>query len=150
MPRITHIKPTQADVDQCDPRWPKYRMARDLAGSVFPTSEAVILQTARKNNIGRKMRRSVIFSPEDCQHLYEILPCFSASFADRNRRKTSPCRCGRFASAARTLGCSGTPRGSLFLVRRPSLGSTGKVTWLRFRSISRQSSHNASPMRAPV
>jgi hypothetical protein len=31
--------------------WTKYRMARDLAGPVFPTSEAVILQTARKNGI---------------------------------------------------------------------------------------------------
>ena len=89
MPRITHIKPTQADVGQCDPRWPKYRTARDLAGTVFPTSEAVILQTARKNNIGRKMGRSVIFSPEDCQHLYEVLPCPSASLADRNRQTGS-------------------------------------------------------------
>jgi hypothetical protein len=34
-----HIKPTQADVDQCDLRWPKYMMARDLAGTVFPVSE---------------------------------------------------------------------------------------------------------------
>src|SRR5215467_3460569 len=62
--------------------WPKFRMARDLAGSVFPTSEAVILQTARKYNIGRKMGRSVIFSPEDCQQLYEALnPCSSLSVA---------------------------------------------------------------------
>jgi len=35
--------------------WPAYRMARDLAsGKVFPVSEAVILQTARKHGIGRK------------------------------------------------------------------------------------------------
>jgi hypothetical protein len=61
--------------------WPKYRMARDLAGTVFPVSEAVILQTARKNDIGRKMGRAVIFSPDDCQRLYEVLPCPSGSFA---------------------------------------------------------------------
>src|ERR1700681_4023553 len=55
--------------------WPKYRMARDLAGTVFPVSEAVILDTARKHDIGRKMGRAVIFSAEDCQRLYEELPC---------------------------------------------------------------------------
>jgi integrase len=41
--------------------WPKYRMARDLAGKVFPVTEALILQTARKHGIGRKMGRSHIF-----------------------------------------------------------------------------------------
>jgi hypothetical protein len=60
--------------------WPKYRMARDLAGPVFPTSEAVILQTARKYGFGRKMGRTIIFSPDDCQRLYEVLPCPSGSF----------------------------------------------------------------------
>src|SRR6516165_178657 len=65
--------------------WPKYRKASDLAGSVFPASEAVILQTARKNGIGRKMGRSIIFSPEDCRELYEVLPCPSGSSADLNR-----------------------------------------------------------------
>ena len=54
--------------------WPKYRMARDLAGKVFPVTEALILQTARKHGIGRKMGRSHIFSPEDCQRIYEELP----------------------------------------------------------------------------
>jgi hypothetical protein len=45
-------------------------MARDLAsGKVFPVSEAVILQTARKHGIGRKMGRAVIFSPEDCKNI---------------------------------------------------------------------------------
>ena len=48
--------------------WPVYKMARDLAGTVFPVSEAVILQTARKHGIGRKMGRAIIFSPDDCQH----------------------------------------------------------------------------------
>jgi hypothetical protein len=28
--------------------WPSYRMARDLAGTVFPVSEAMILQLAKK------------------------------------------------------------------------------------------------------
>ena len=39
--------------------WPQYKMARELAGTVFPVSEAVILQTARKHGIGRKMGRAV-------------------------------------------------------------------------------------------
>src|SRR6516165_12080708 len=65
--------------------WPTYRMARELAGTVFPVSEAVILQTARKHDIGRKMGRCVIFSPEDCQHLYEKLSCPSGSSAAPNR-----------------------------------------------------------------
>jgi hypothetical protein len=66
--------------------WPAYKMARDLAnGKVFPVSEAVILQTARKHGIGRKMGRAVIFSSEDCHRLYEVLPCPSGSCADRNR-----------------------------------------------------------------
>ena len=65
--------------------WPTYRIARELAGTVFPVSEAVILQTARKYEIGRKMGRCVIFSPEDCQHLYEKLPCPSGSSAAQNR-----------------------------------------------------------------
>ena len=60
-------------------------MARELAGTVFPVSEAVILQTARKYDIGRKMGRCVIFSPQDCQHLYEKLPCPSGSSAAPNR-----------------------------------------------------------------
>ena len=89
MPRITDIKPTQADVDQCDPRWPKYMMARDLAGKVFPVSEDVILKTAHKHDIGRKMGRAIIFSPEDCQRLYEKLPCPSGSSAAPNRQTGS-------------------------------------------------------------
>src|SRR5262245_60804349 len=65
--------------------WPKFRMARDLAGPVFPVSEDVILQTARKYGIGRKMGRAIIFSPNDCHRLYEVLPCPSGSFAALNR-----------------------------------------------------------------
>src|SRR5215217_6381617 len=70
--------------------WPAYKIARDLAGTVFPVSEAVILQTARRHGIGRKMGRSVIFSPEDCQKLYEVLPpCLSGSSVDGSPRTGS-------------------------------------------------------------
>src|SRR6516162_4915137 len=65
--------------------WPKYRKASDLAGAVFPASEAVILQTARKHGIGRKMGRAIIFSPEDCERLYEALPCPSDLSVAQNR-----------------------------------------------------------------
>jgi hypothetical protein len=65
--------------------WPAYKMARDLAnGKIFPVSEAVIMQTARKHGIGRKMGRAIIFSPEDCHRLYEVLPCPSGSSAAQN------------------------------------------------------------------
>ena len=59
--------------------WPSYRKASDLVGTVFPVSETVILDTARKHGIGRKMGRSVIFSMSDCDRLYEVLPCPSSS-----------------------------------------------------------------------
>src|SRR5689334_3271450 len=74
-------------------------MARDLAnGKVFPVSEAVILQYARRYGIGRKLGRSIIFSAEDCERLYEILPCPSDSFAAPNH-PTSSCAApsGEFA-----------------------------------------------------
>ena len=35
--------------------WPSYKTARDLAGTVFPVSENVIHQHARKYGLGRKM-----------------------------------------------------------------------------------------------
>src|SRR5262245_27774543 len=60
-------------------QWPAFRLARDLAGEVFPVSEAVILQTARRHGIGRKMGRATIFGPDDCMALYEVLPCPSSS-----------------------------------------------------------------------
>jgi hypothetical protein len=47
--------------------WPAYKLARDLAsGKVFPVGEAVILQTARKHGIGRKMGCAI--SPLLCVH----------------------------------------------------------------------------------
>ena len=64
--------------------WPAYKRACDLSGSIFPVSEAVILATARKHGIGRKMGRTTIFSREDIQHLYEVLPCPSGSCAAPN------------------------------------------------------------------
>jgi hypothetical protein len=36
--------------------WPTFQLARELAGKVFPVSEAVILQTARKYGIARWAR----------------------------------------------------------------------------------------------
>jgi hypothetical protein len=45
--------------------WPEYKRACDLAGTVFPASEGLILATARKHGVGRKMGRSIIFSPQD-------------------------------------------------------------------------------------
>ena len=80
--------------------WPAYKMARDLAnGKVFPVSEAVILQTARKHGIGRKMGRAVIFSSEDCHRLYEVLPCPSGSCADRKAELLAKSVYGRRATA---------------------------------------------------
>src|SRR4051794_39479320 len=65
--------------------WPQYRMARDLAGAVFPVSEAVILDAARKNDIGRRFGRVIIFSAADCERLYEVLPCPSRSSSAQSR-----------------------------------------------------------------
>ena len=59
----------------------RYVMARDLAGPVFPVSEDLVLREARKHGIGRKMGRVIIFSPDDIQRLYEVMPCPSSSFA---------------------------------------------------------------------
>jgi hypothetical protein len=58
----------------------RYFLARDLAGPVFPMSEAVILQEARRHGVGRKMGRAIVFSPDDIKKLYEALtPCRSPS-----------------------------------------------------------------------
>jgi hypothetical protein len=65
--------------------WPRYRKASDLAGSVFTVSEGIILKTARRFGIGRKMGRVIIFSDEDCHKLYEALPCPSSSSVAQNR-----------------------------------------------------------------
>jgi hypothetical protein len=59
--------------------WPEYKLARDLAGRVFPVSKDVILAAARRHGIGRKLGRAIVFSVEDVSQLYELLPCPSAS-----------------------------------------------------------------------
>jgi hypothetical protein len=58
--------------------WPNYRIARDLAsGKVFPVSEALILQTARKHGIGRKMG-CAISPPPLCTRNTKGTPCRSS------------------------------------------------------------------------
>src|SRR5262245_34404238 len=104
--------------------WPKYRMARDLAGSVFPTSEAVILQTARKIGVGRKMGRAIIFSPEDCERLYEALPCPSGSFGAPNP----------------PIGSCAEPSAEYALKRALALATRGSL---------RKSERNAKPKSSP-
>src|SRR5690242_20363821 len=71
------------------PDWPAFRLARELAGTVFPVSEATILEAARKYGIGRKLGRSIIFGPDDCNRLYQVLPCPSKSSNDRNHQTGS-------------------------------------------------------------
>ena len=41
--------------------WPSYKRARDLAGAVFLSSEAMILQLARQHGVGRKAGRCIGF-----------------------------------------------------------------------------------------
>src|SRR5262249_22206738 len=43
----------------------EYKRAKDLAKITFPVRAETILQMARKNGIGRKFGRDVIFSPAD-------------------------------------------------------------------------------------
>jgi hypothetical protein len=107
--------------------WPKYLTARDLAGPVFPVSEAVILDAAREHGLGRRLGRAVIFTPEDCQQLYEVLPCHSLS---SNAQKAPTGSSGGLSGAAalkkalalatdrspKKLGPSARPNSS----RRPS------------------------------
>src|SRR5262249_55761741 len=80
----------------------RYVMARDLAGTVFPVSEDTILREARKHRIGRKMGRAIIFSPDDIQYLYEVMPCPSSSSAAANRPIGS-CAAPSGASALRKV-----------------------------------------------
>src|SRR6476619_7257073 len=59
--------------------------ARDLAFSVLPVTETVILQLARKHGVGRKYGRVIGFSPGDIQQLHEVLPCPSGSLSGQSR-----------------------------------------------------------------
>jgi hypothetical protein len=110
-----------------DSAWPSFKMARELAGSVFPVSETVILQTARKNGIGRKMGRAILFSPDDCNQLYEVLPCHSSSLSDQNRR----------------TGSSGAPSGESALRKALAL-ATERQPKKSARSARQKSSHSRS------
>src|SRR5882762_5861710 len=69
--------------------WPSFKKASDLTGVIFPVSESVILQAARKHGIGRKLGRCIVFSVDDVQRLYEVLPCPSASSVAPNRQTGS-------------------------------------------------------------
>jgi hypothetical protein len=77
----TELKPRDAPAAAPPPAgWPRFLRAADLAGAVFPVSEAVILQEARKAGVGRKMGRAIVFSSDDIKQLYEALsPCRSSS-----------------------------------------------------------------------
>jgi hypothetical protein len=59
----------------------KYMTAAQLSGTVFPLSVDSILRIARQNGIGRRMGKSIIFSPNDIEALYEVSPCPSSSNA---------------------------------------------------------------------
>lgn len=107
-----------------DSTWPSYKMARDLVGSVFPVSEAVILSAARKNGIGRKMGRAILFSPDDCSQLYEVLPCHSNSSGDQNRR----------------TGSSGAPSGESALKKALALAT---------EHLPKKSGRNVRPKSSP-
>jgi len=65
----------------------EYKRAKDLAKITFPVSAETILQMARKNGIGRKFGRDVIFSPADIERLYEVCP--SSSSVAQNQRTGS-------------------------------------------------------------
>lgn len=80
-----------------------YKKLRDLAGTVFPVSEEVLLKAAREHGIGRKMGRSIVVSADDCEKLYEALPCLSNSLSDRNR-PTGSCAAPSAESALRVYG----------------------------------------------
>lgn len=104
--------------------WPTFRLARELAGTVFPVSEAVILRAARRYGIGRKMGRAIIFGPEDCKLLYEVLPCPYGSSADQDLLSGS-CAAPSAEFALRKaleLATGGSPRRSA-LNAKPSSSS---------------------------
>jgi hypothetical protein len=70
--------------------FPEYKTAADLAGPVFPVSKQVLLATARKLRIGRKLGRVIIFSPDDCKRLYQELAtpsCRSTSSPPATRKR---------------------------------------------------------------
>src|SRR4029077_20240348 len=124
----------------------RYVMARDLAGTVFPVSEDLILREARKHGIGRKMGRAIIFSPDDIQHLYEVLPCYGSSAAASRPIGSSAAPSG--ASALKKLQAlltDASPRKSAPNARAKSLRNPSTVVALPARS---RKQHGATSRRA--
>jgi hypothetical protein len=59
---------------------PKYRTAKQLvADGTFPVSQTTLLKIAKEHGVGKKMGRTIMFSIEDTDKLYETLPCPSNS-----------------------------------------------------------------------
>jgi len=116
-----------------------YKRARDLSGTVFPVSEFVILDAARKAGIGRKFGRVIVFSPADVHRLYEVMPCPSGSSAAPNRRVGS-CAAPSGASALKKA------RALLTMDERSAKGAPKKSgRSARSRSSSRASTVAAYP-----
>jgi hypothetical protein len=118
----------------------RYVMARDLAGTVFPVSEDSILREARKHGIGRKMGRVIIFSPDDIQHLYEVLPCPSNSSAAASRPTGSSAALSGASALKRLqeLLTDESPKKSERRARAKSLHSQSTVVALPARSRKRR------------
>ena len=64
---------------------PPYARPRDLTGVVFPVSEAVIRQEAKKAGLGGKMGRTFMLSRADIEQLYEASSPCSRSSKDHAR-----------------------------------------------------------------
>ena len=123
----------------CEPFRGPYKRACDLAGTVFPVSELVILDAARKAGIGRKFGRVIVFSPADVHRLYEVMPCPSGSSAASNRRVGS-CAAPSGASALKKA------RALLTMDERSAKGAPKKSgRSARSRSSSRASTVAAYP-----
>ena len=84
---------------------------------------------ARKHQIGRKMGRTIIFSLDDCQKLYEVLPCPSGSFAAPNRPIGSSAALSAKSALKKALArvISGSPKKSGQSARHKSLPSQSTV-----------------------
>jgi hypothetical protein len=113
-----------------------YKMARDLAGKVFPFTAQAILKKAREHGIGKKFGRVVIFSDDDAHQLYEVLPCHSNSTAGQ-KHPTGSCAAPSGESQlkkALELATEGSQRKSAPSARRKSSRSQSTVVALPQRS----------------
>src|SRR5262249_31363911 len=110
-------------------RWPVYKMARDLAGTVLPVSEAVILAAAPKPAIRRRLGWCIVFSPEDVPRLYEELLCPSSSSVAQSRLTGSSAAPSAASALKRALELTtaASPRRSERDVRPRSLPSRSTV-----------------------